>query len=349
MFLPPPRATRVEYGFATQMVGNDCVVTAVKKGSDAEKKGLKPGDAITAFGRFQVTRDNLWEINYNLYALSPIASVRLTFRGEDSSTREITVNSEIKSREQRIAEEEARKKERNNTLYKCQQVSSDTIGCRLETFSVPKDNIDKMMTEAAKYPKMILDLRGNGGGSVAIEEDLTGHFCDKEVKIGTTISRKDEEERTAKPQDKHAFKGQLVVLVDSNSASASEIFSRVIQLQKRGTIVGDVTAGAVMTSFRIWSAGEKGTSAYYVFGVSVTVSDVVMSDGNRLENIGVTPDRLVGPTREAWSMRSDPVLAYAADLLGARLSAEDAAKFHFFKSRYEDDEKSDESKAEEDK
>jgi C-terminal processing protease CtpA/Prc len=127
------------------------------------------------------------------------------------------------------------------------------------------------------------------------------------------------------------------VLVDSYSGSASEVFARTIQIEKRGTIVGDTTAGAVMTSYFLPAAGEKGSSAYYVYAVSVTVADLIMSDGNRLEGVGVTPDRRVGPTRDAWLQKTDPVLAYAAQLLGARLSPAEAGKFHFFKSRFEDD------------
>jgi carboxyl-terminal processing protease len=200
-----------------------------------------------------------------------------------------------------------------------------------------------MMREASKYKKLILDLRGNGGGRVAIEEYLVGHFFDVDVKIGTMIMRRKSEERIARPQRERAFKGELIVLVDSNSASASEVFARVIQLEKRGKIVGDVTAGAVMTSYYFTEAGEKGTSAYYFYGLNVTIADLVMSDGNRLENVGVTPDRLVGPARTAWLEHSDPVLAYAAGLLGSQITPADAGKFRFFKSRFEDDEDDDSS------
>src|SRR5205085_968323 len=105
----------------------------------------------------------------------------------------------------------------------------------------------KMIAEIGTHKKLILDLRGNGGGYVKTEEYLTGYFFDHDVKIATFMMRNQTRERIAKSQKEKAFKGDLIVLIDSNSASASEVFSRVIQIEKRGKIVGDVSAGAVMT------------------------------------------------------------------------------------------------------
>lgn len=337
-FIPPARTSTVEYGFATQMIGNDCVVTFVKKGSDAEAKGLKPGDVVAAFGRFAVTRDNFWEISYNIYSLSPLNRLRLTLKNDDGSTHEVIVHASFSTIEQRKAEAEKRQNEKRADPYKCVTISPELAACRLETFAVTRGFIDRMMTEANKYKKLIIDLRGNRGGYVMTEEYLVGHFFRNDIKIGTTISRKKSEDRIARPQQKHPFYGELIVLVDSNSASAAEVFARVIQLEHRGKIVGDVTAGAVMTSWYIPNAGTKGSSAYYVYAVNVTVADLIMSDGNRLENVGVVPDHLVGPTREALLGHTDPVLAYAASLLNVKLTPQDAGKYHFLKSRFEDDE-----------
>ena len=155
------------------------------------------------------------------------------------------------------------------------------------------------------------------------------------------VLRKKTETRIAKPVNKNQFRGELIVLIDSDSASASEVFSRVMQSEKRGTVVGDVSAGAVMTSIGVGMMNERGTDDYMTvsfYGLNVTVADVIMSDGKRLENVGVIPDHPVGPTAQALIERSDPVLAFAASLFGHRITSEEAGKLGFLKSKEEDEE-----------
>src|SRR5579864_822943 len=63
-FLPPQHAYRLSYGFQYQIIGNACFVTEVRPGSDAEAKGLKPGDQILGMNGYTVDRDDLWKIQY---------------------------------------------------------------------------------------------------------------------------------------------------------------------------------------------------------------------------------------------------------------------------------------------
>jgi C-terminal processing protease CtpA/Prc len=102
------------------------------------------------------------------------------------------------------------------------------------------------------------------------------------------------------------------------------MFARVVQLQKRGTVIGDRTAGAVMESIVVPFASGMARVTFYA--MSVTVADVLMSDGQRLERVGVTPDETVLPTNEDLRSNRDPVLARAVTLAGGSLSPEEAAK-----------------------
>ena len=69
-----------------------------------------------------------------------------------------------------------------------------------------------------------------------------------------------------------------------------------------------------------------GSVAFY--GTSITVADLTMSDGGRLEKVGVTPDELVLPTAADLAGQRDPVLARAIAILGGTMTAEEAGKFY---------------------
>lgn len=343
---PPPRTDYFEYGFSMQMIGERCFVVRVKQGSDAEKKGLKAGDQVLGIGKYAPTRENLWKITYVLYRLDPANTVDLRIRNLAGSEVPLTVVARTMTEKEYRAERKKRKDEAQAKPFKCHEVSTAVIACKLKTFIIEKGQIDKMMKQVGGHDKLILDLRGNSGGYVAIEEYLTGYLFDRDVKIADLKTRKKTEIRMARSRKDKAFKGELVVLVDSNSASAAEMVARVVQLEKRGKIVGDVTRGAVMTSISVGLFGRLSALTSYAMtytGMSVTIGDVIMKDGSRIEGVGVIPDEAVGPTAHALAKGSDPVLAHAATLLGAKLSGEEAGKFYFLN---EPQEEADEPEAE---
>ncbi len=89
---------------------------------------------------------------------------------------------------------------------------------------------------------LVIDLRGNGGGSLTEATSLTGLFIDK----GPVVQVKDavgKVEIEVDPDPGVAYTGPLAVLVDRNSASASEIFAGAIQDYGRGIIIGEPTFG----------------------------------------------------------------------------------------------------------
>lgn len=350
-FYPPNRANRIQYGFAMQMIGNDCYVISVAKGSDAKAKGLKAGDQLVGIENFNINRDSLWQINYLLYTLNPRESIKLYVLQPDKTEKEISVKAGFKTLADRRKEAEKRRSEKAENPYKCQKVNADTIACKLYTFSVDKKFIDQMMKEVGTHKKFILDLRGNGGGYVKIEEYLTGHFFDHDIKIADFVMRNKTSARVAKTQKEKVYKGDLIVLLDSNSASASEVFARVIQVEKRGKIVGDVSAGAVMTSNFITmvnSRGVPGSETFSTFAMNITIADLIMSDGKRLENVGVIPDYRVGPTGLALRMKTDPILSYSLGLMGTEITPEEAGKYYFLTKKEEDEDDKEDSKNDDD-
>ena len=341
-FLPPDRKYRVEYGFSNIIIGDQCYVVDVKKGSDADKKGLKAGDKIVSIGDIPVSRSSLWVINYLIYGLDPQEQLKLKTVTADGKTNDIAVASRFLSPKERSDERKKRKKDEQSKPFICRTLGTDVTACKLRTFEVEKEAIDRMMKEVGAGKKLILDLRGNGGGYVETMKHFTGKFFSEDVVIGTEISRGKKTVQQTNGSGDKAYRGDLLVLINSESASASEVFARVIQIEKRGIVVGDTSVGAVMTSigYGIETAlyGKTiGThQPYQVSFMSVSVGDLIMKDGNRLEGIGVSPDKPVGPSPQALFSRADPILAYAAELMGSPITAEKAGEMNFLLPKTED-------------
>ncbi|WP_369744164.1 carboxy terminal-processing peptidase [Pseudidiomarina sp. PP-1MA] len=95
---------------------------------------------------------------------------------------------------------------------------------------------------AANVESLIIDLRGNGGGSLAEAISLTGLFIDQGpvVQVADGSGRK---EVNGDRDGKTFYNGPLVVMVDRYSASASEIFAAALQDYNRAVIVGENTYG----------------------------------------------------------------------------------------------------------
>ena len=64
VFVPPGRISHVEYGWQMKAVGDDCYVSAVKPGSDAEAKGLKVGDRVVSIDGIPLDRTKIWLAKY---------------------------------------------------------------------------------------------------------------------------------------------------------------------------------------------------------------------------------------------------------------------------------------------
>ena len=328
-FLPPSRVMRVDYGWQMQMVGDNCYVIAVKPGSDAEAKGLKVGDRVIEVDGYQLTRDNLWKFDYLYYALRPQPGMRVTAQSPGGEPRRLDVAAKVQQgkREMDLAsgadfgilirEAETEARLTRQRYYE----TNDLVVWKMPQFDLEEGKVDEIMDKVKKRKALILDLRGNPGGYVKMLERLVGHFFDQDMKIADLKGRKEMKPIVAKTRG-HAFVGKVIVLVDSRSGSAAELFARLMQLEKRGTVIGDRTAGAVMQSRT--HGLSMGVETVLLYGMSITNADVIMSDGKSLERVGVTPDEAILPTAEDLAAKRDPVLSHAASLVGVKLDAEKA-------------------------
>ncbi len=329
----PNRLYVPQYGFGTMMVGDKCLVTYVQKGSDAESKGLKTGEQIVKIGAVAPTRANLWQINYLLYSLRPQQFLDLSVDGVDGKNRQLVVQATAISLRERIKQLEKQKNEERFQPYTCKEGSANLLVCKVRTFGVEHFAFGGLFKAASKTNKLIIDLRGNGGGLLDTLVDFIGHFIDEDVLVCKEQRKGRTRDQIAKAKKSNGFKGELAVIVDSDSASAAEIFARVMQIESRAKIYGDISSGSVMTStfydIQIREFPGSHGGSLFMAGLSVTVSDVIMSDGKRLEGVGVIPDFPIGPSGYAMSQGLDPVLSMVVEKMGGKLTPKEAGDFHF--------------------
>lgn len=336
-FIPPRRAVKFEYGWNTIMIGDKCYIFAVKPKSDAHKKGLKAGDLVLSVNGFSPNRSELWKMNYFYYQLNPQAAMKLVVQSPGEKPKEIITQTKINKITRRLNVNNSVDlseilREANDDVESLEHrfiKKSGVVIWKMPTFAFDPNQVENIIDSHINGTSgLILDLRGNGGGYVDTLEKLVGFMFDKDVKIADVKSRKETEEVIAKTVGKDVYKGKIIVLIDSRSGSASEMFARVMQIEERGTVLGDTSAGAVMQSrFHPFTMGVN-TQIFY--GASITEAEVLNTDGKSLENVGVTPDEKILMTGADLANERDPVLARAAEIMGVKISSDDAGKFFPF-------------------
>ena len=136
---------------------------------------------------------------------------------------------------------------------------------------------------------VVMDLRNNGGGSLAEAIELTGLFIDQ----GPVVQVRESGGRVSVEGDTDpgvAWDGPLAVLVNRGSASASEIFAGAIQDYGRGLVIGEPTFGKGTVQNLVdldrWPANEEPR-----FGqVKLTIAQFFLPGGSSTQNKGVVPD-----------------------------------------------------------
>lgn len=334
-FLPPERAARYEYGWHVEMIGDKAFVVAVKPASDAEAKGLAPGDQVISVDGVGLTRQNLWVYNYLYNALRPQMQSHLVIVKPDGKSQQIDVATKVIEGKRRLNlttpgndyNDLIRESQNDQRLHRHRyiELGKDVFVWKMPQFDLSNTGVDELVDKFRHRGSLILDLRGNGGGYVDTLLRLIGNVIDHDVKVGDLKSRKEAKPMLAKTRGSEVFSGKVVVLIDSGSGSAAELFARVIQLEKRGVVIGDTSAGAVMQARPY--PHQLGADTVVLYEVNITNADIIMMDGKSLEGAGVVPDEIKLPTAADLAAKRDPVLAYAISLVGETISPEKAGGF----------------------
>lgn len=275
---------RMEINQTTQLL---TVVEALEN-SPALKAGIKEGDVILAIDgkstKNMKIEDASESIRGKVGTSINLRLGRLTQRAFDVKLTRATI-------------------EVPTVRYTLRKEGNRQVGyIRLREFSAhAAEQMDRAIRKlnASNVDGFVLDLRGNPGGLLNASIEIARMWLD-EGSIVRTEDRKGGSELT-KANSTALTNRPLVVLVDSNSASASEILTGALKDNKRATVIGSKTFGKAL----VQSVHELADGS----GVAITVAHYYTPKGTDINKKGITPDVEIDLTAsQQRQLASDPRL-----------------------------------------
>tara|TARA_B100000700_G_scaffold267691_1_gene307714 strand:+ start:383 stop:1525 length:1143 start_codon:yes stop_codon:yes gene_type:complete len=266
----------------------------------ADKAGIKAGDYIVRIDDEQVQGKSLMEA-VKLMRGPVNTSIKLTIRRKGNrKALEFNIKRkiiEVSSVDSRILGE------KKNIAYI--QLKSFNEKSDKQFFKIIKD-FEKKSNSPIGY---IVDLRNNPGGLLTQAINITDLFLN-DGEIVSTKGRKISETRRFFARKGDAINGKpIIVITNSGSASASEIFAGALKDHKRAIILGENTygKGSVQSIIPLKNGG----------GMRLTISKYYLPSGKSISEVGVTPDILVEEKVDGFKINSetDNQLNYAINLL----------------------------------
>jgi len=266
--------------------------------SPAEKAGIKAGDLITKVNGVSYTADQMTEMSK-------------TIKGEEGSN----VTIEVLRGEQTLTFEVTRAKVNTNPIYS-EKLENNIGYLEITSFDegVAEDFKSKYLALKEQGIKgLVIDLRDNGGGIVDEALKIVDYIVPKNQTTLITVD-KDGKEEVSKSKEDRLVEEPVVVLVNSSSASASEIMAGALKDLECATIVGTKTYGkGVIQQLLTLSNGA---------GLKITVEEYYTPNKTKINKVGITPDYEVlletSITREPTDA-NDTQLNKAKEILKAKI------------------------------
>ena len=239
------------------------------KGSPAEQEGILPGDTIISVDGIKYTAEN-------------VDTAADAIKGKEGST----VKLEILRAQEIKAFEITRKKVIINPIEA--KIIENNIGyIQITSFDEETAESFKIKFEELKnqgIESLIIDLRNNGGGLVDETLKIADYIVPKGKELLVTLDKNKKEEIKKAEQD-ILIDMPVVVLVNENSASSSEILAGALQDLDEATIVGITTYGkGVIQELLSFKDGS---------GLKVTTHEYYTPNRNKINGIGIQPDEIV--------------------------------------------------------
>ena len=270
-------------------------ITGIIKNTPAEESGLMEDDYIVEVAGEDVYN---WELD----------DVVANIKGEEGTTVDLTIiRGKGTDREELDFTVERRRVETPTVEYEKKENGIAYIAIS-EFDAVTVDQFAEALAEARadNMTSLIIDLRSNPGGSLKAVVDIAGMLLPAGRVVYTEDKYGKQIEYTS--DGKHELDVPLVVLVNKNSASASEILAGAIKDYNKGTLMGTTTfgKGIVQQLFTLTDGSA----------VKLTVSHYYTPNGNDIHKKGIEPDVVVEFDAEAYKAdKTDNQLEAAIEYL----------------------------------
>lgn len=253
-------------------------IARVFEGSPAEEAGLRPGDVLYKVDGEEITGMDLSLVVNNYVKGEEGTTVTLTvYREEDNEYTDLVV-----TRRPIDVQTVAGKMLQDGIGY-ISVLEFDRV-----TDQQFKDKLEELLGQGMK--KLIIDLRDNPGGEVTTVVSMADYILEDGGRILTVASREGTEE-AYDAEDGHSLDIPMAILVNGNSASASEVFTGAMKDYGVATIVGTKTFGkGIVQTLIPLSDGSA---------IKLTTDHYYTPDGHDIHEKGIEPDVTVELSEEA--------------------------------------------------
>lgn len=319
-------------GIEIRVIGGQVVITEVEKGSSAARGGLKSGyviDKVNGVSLKSLLQTFIFSGSYGRLAekMFPLEVLEYFINGEKESSVLISYLDEKDSpKEVSIKRERLNGKlikavpnfPREFFSFESRSLTEDIGYIKFNMFAMAAvEGVCRALNEFKDKKTVIIDMRGNIGGSIGALIGITGMLIDKPTMLGTQIYRTSRESVAVQPQGRK-YNGKLIVLIDSLSYSAAEIFAGGLQESGRLTVVGEKSAGQALPSTTI----QLATGALFMY----PFANFQTPKGYSIEGKGVEPDVNVPRERKSLLEGKDAQLDAAVALSGIKAADKPADK-----------------------
>lgn len=263
----------VGIGVVVSLNKNDQIeVISPFEGSSAYEAGVKPGDIIVNVDDEEFSGSSMEEAIAKIKGGKEGTTVKIKFM-RDGKPIEMTIE------RRRVSSESVKSEMLSDKIgyIKISAFNTNDEGSDIDTYTEFKENYEKLKEQGAQ--KLIIDLRDNPGGAL----DVVCNIADEILPEGliTYMEYKDGHREEFK-SDKNEIDLPMAVLINENSASASEVLTGALKDYKKATVIGKTSYGkGVVQSVIPFSDGS---------GMSITIAKYYSPNGICIHGTGIQPD-----------------------------------------------------------